>query len=173
MAIGPFSAFGACPLSVNGQPTPSADVPRKPRRRWLRFSLRTLLVLVTLLSIGLGWFVHRGERQRRAVAALKKMGIRVYYEDKGSPPASKSFDWSRWLPRDYVDDVYSVELSLYGNGDADLANLLLLTRLKNLTLFGKEVTDAELAQIQRLTRLEMLRLWATQATDAGLSHVGG
>ena len=44
-----------------------AEIARKPRRRWWQVSLRTLLVLVTLLSIGLGWFVHRGERQRSAV----------------------------------------------------------------------------------------------------------
>src|SRR5688500_818246 len=44
------------PLSANDQATPSSDVPRKPRRCWPRFSLRTLLILVTLLSIGLGWF---------------------------------------------------------------------------------------------------------------------
>ena len=43
----------------------SNGLPRKPRRRWFRFSLRTLLILVTLLSIGLGLFVYRGERQRR------------------------------------------------------------------------------------------------------------
>jgi hypothetical protein len=27
----------------------------KPRRRWFRFSLRTLLIVVTVLAIPLGW----------------------------------------------------------------------------------------------------------------------
>ena len=70
-------------MSAN-EATPSGDLPRKPRRRWLQLSLRTVLILVTLLSIGLGWFVHRGERQRLTVAALKKMGARIYYDAPGS-----------------------------------------------------------------------------------------
>ena len=61
-------------MSANDKATPSGDLARKPRRRWLQISLRTLLILVTLLSIGLGWVVNRGERQRRAVAALEEMG---------------------------------------------------------------------------------------------------
>ena len=70
-------------MSANDQVTPSGDLLRKPRRRWqVQVSLRTLLILVTLLSIGLGRFVHRGERQRRAVAALKEVGE----DDFGSVP---------------------------------------------------------------------------------------
>ena len=65
------------PLSANDQATPSDAVPRKPRRRWLRFSLRTLLILVTLLSIGLGWFVHRGERRR---GGREEVGGMVFYD---------------------------------------------------------------------------------------------
>jgi hypothetical protein len=36
----------------------------KPRRRWFRFSLRTMLVLVTLLCLYLGWAMN-WKRQRR------------------------------------------------------------------------------------------------------------
>src|SRR5688572_23770134 len=108
MATGPFSAFGACPLSANDLAMPSGDAPRKPRRRWLQVSLRTLLILVTLPSIGLGWIVHRGERQRRAVAALKEMGAEVFYDRPQFSTTSKPFEQNRWLPRDYFDDVDSV-----------------------------------------------------------------
>jgi hypothetical protein len=31
-----------------------------PRRRWLQFSLRTLLITVTLAAVALGWWQHRG-----------------------------------------------------------------------------------------------------------------
>jgi len=46
---------------------------RIPTRRWYRFSLRTLLVFVSLLSVALSWFAHRmrqAETQRKAVEAL-------------------------------------------------------------------------------------------------------
>ena len=36
----------------------------KPRRRWFRFSLRTMLVLVTVISVYLGWAAN-WKRQRR------------------------------------------------------------------------------------------------------------
>ena len=36
------------PLSANDQATPSDAVPRKPRRRWLQVSLRTLLIVSAL-----------------------------------------------------------------------------------------------------------------------------
>lgn len=41
----------------------------KPTRRFFQFKLRTLLVLVTLVSLGLGWFaikLNEARRQREA-----------------------------------------------------------------------------------------------------------
>src|SRR5690242_13441996 len=31
----------------------------KPRRRWFRYSLRSLLILVTLSAVAIGWYTHR------------------------------------------------------------------------------------------------------------------
>jgi hypothetical protein len=31
----------------------------KPKRRWLRFSLRTLFVLVTIIGVGAGWVTYQ------------------------------------------------------------------------------------------------------------------
>ena len=65
-------------VSIDGR----AALVAKPRRRWLQISLRTLLILVTLLSIGLGWFVHRGERQRRAAAMTAGLAGHVWSFDE-------------------------------------------------------------------------------------------
>ena len=49
----------------------------KDRRRWLRFSLRTLLVLMTVLGVALGWLgvqVNRVRKQRDAVAWVQQVG---------------------------------------------------------------------------------------------------
>lgn len=182
-------------MSANDKATPSGDLPRKPRGRWLQVSLRTLLILVTLLGVGLGWFVHCGERQRRAVEALKEVGGEISYDTPGAAPAEKSFDLSGWFPRDYLDDVDRVDLSeskftdaemvhlrgltglqsIHLNGtlvtDAGLAHLKGLHRLKHLTLDGIQVTDDGLAHVQGLTQLEWLSLDATQVTDAGLAYI--
>ena len=55
----------------------------KPRRRWLQFSLRTLVVLMLLLGAGFGWLAHEVDRartQQKAVAAIEKLGGRVECE---------------------------------------------------------------------------------------------
>jgi hypothetical protein len=42
-----------------------------PRRRWLRFSLRTMFVLMTLVVLWLGWQVHIVRTRRAAVLELR------------------------------------------------------------------------------------------------------
>jgi hypothetical protein len=57
--------------------TTSAPPAPKPRRRWLQFSLRTLLVLMLVLGCGLGWLAYKikaAREQRAAVDAIHKMG---------------------------------------------------------------------------------------------------
>ena len=158
-------------MSANDKATPSADVPRKPRRRWLQVSLRTLLILVTLLSIGLGWFVHRGERQRRAVAAILEMGGSITYDSPAA--AAEFFDFDRWLPLDCFDDVCIVDLYASKVTDAGMMHVKVLPRLEGLKLAETHVTDAGLTHIQKLTELKWLTLDGTDVTDAGLAQLEG
>ena len=53
----------------------------KPKRRWLQFSIRTVLLLVTLLCVGLSLWVAPAERQRRAVAAIDAWAEVLLFED--------------------------------------------------------------------------------------------
>ncbi len=51
--------------------------PPKPRRRWLRFSLRTLLAVMLLLGVVFGvlsWMMQEAKRQREVVADLEEKG---------------------------------------------------------------------------------------------------
>jgi hypothetical protein len=61
--------------------------PARPRRRWFRYSLRTLLLAVTLVAVALAYWVNGAERQRRAVAAIEAAGgtVRYDYERTKSP----------------------------------------------------------------------------------------
>jgi hypothetical protein len=52
----------------------------RPRRRWFRFSLRTLFVLLTILCIWLGVLVLRARNQQRAVQAITAAGGWVLYD---------------------------------------------------------------------------------------------
>src|SRR5262245_10359599 len=49
-------------------------------KKWFRFSLRTMLVLITALCIWLGFQVNAARRQREAVAAILKVGGSVKYD---------------------------------------------------------------------------------------------
>jgi hypothetical protein len=57
----------------------------KPRRRWYQYSLRTLLLLMLLVSVGMSAVATRmrtARRQRDAVAAIQESGGSVaYYHD--------------------------------------------------------------------------------------------
>ena len=41
----------------------------KPKLRWLRFSLRSLFLLVLVLAVSLGWTLYKVRQQGIAVAA--------------------------------------------------------------------------------------------------------
>jgi hypothetical protein len=146
----------------------------KPKRRWMQFSIRTVLVLVTLIGVALSLWVVPAERQRRAVAAIEKLGGNVGYVE---PAWSKALPVTlfRWLPPYYFDGIGSVFLDGKKNvTDAGLAYLRGLTGLQQLYLSGEsQVTDAGLVHLQGLTGLQILSLGDTQLTDAGLAHLQG
>jgi hypothetical protein len=50
------------------------------RRRWLQFSLRGLLALLTVFAIWLGVIVNRAREQREAVKAIEATGGIVQYD---------------------------------------------------------------------------------------------
>ena len=51
-----------------------ARMNEKPRRRWFVFSLRTLLVLITVLSVWLGSVTNQVRERRAALADLRGRG---------------------------------------------------------------------------------------------------
>ena len=57
-----------------------ADPVSRPWRRFLRFSVRGLIVLVLVIGGGLGWIVRSARIQREAVAAIVNAGGGVLYD---------------------------------------------------------------------------------------------
>jgi hypothetical protein len=74
----------------------------KRQRRWLQFSLRTLIIFTAVVAILCGWLGRKIERrwkERVAVDALVKSGAFVLYDyqmedSSAKPPGS---DWLRGL----------------------------------------------------------------------------
>ena len=135
----------------------------KSRRRWLRMSVRGLIVLVLLIGVALGWVVRSAHIQRDAVAAIESAGGGVIYdwEAQNGPEASSTGPW--WAPNwlmecigiDYFGHVMSVQC--FGSRyEAPLVQIQNLGRLEYLILSHSRVNDAGFAHLSRLTNLKAL-----------------
>lgn len=134
----------------------------------LRFSLRALLVIVTIGSIALGIVVNRAERQRKAVAWVKEHYGSVRYAHVG--PYGKSGEKAgtadelpapRWLI-DVLGEHYFFQPNWVGihgvTPETDLSPLANLPGLKSVSLGGGHVTAAHLRQLSAIPSLTELSL---------------
>ena len=153
-------------------------------RRWFRFRLRTLLIMLTSLSLLLGWVGWEMDQRRKekvVVAWIEEMGGNVYFpssffNDERSwwdKTKDKWFGERVWM-MNFVDTQVSdvsplAELKnlefLYLN-DTQVSDLSLLAELKNLThlwLGNTQVSD--LSPLAELKNLEFLYLNGLQVSD--------
>jgi internalin A len=148
-------------------------------RKYLRFSMRGLIVLVLVIAAGLGWVVRSARIQREAVVAIIGVGGLVRYDWEGSiangSPAAQS-----WAPRwivdligfDYFGQVTAVVLSPSSKAtDAAIVQVGRLSHLKLLKLNGSSLSDAGLAHLKGLTNLSVLDLSDMHVSDAGLAYL--
>jgi hypothetical protein len=154
-----------------------------PWRRFLRFSMRGLILFVIVFGAGLGWIVRQAHIQRDAVAAIKRDDGVVYYDSGWTDGPTyltviAPIDREPWVPKwlvspigiDYFSQVTPVRLDGTQITDAGLAHLKVLTNLSGLRLRRTQITDAGLVHLKGLTKLSDLRLKTTQVTDAGVDE---
>jgi hypothetical protein len=143
-----------------------------PRRRWLRYSLRSLLLVTTALAVALGVWVGRAQRQRRALERVEALGGSYAYVPRAGSP-----DWRSWIGRrlgqHYVERVDYVQLTGSRAKDEDLEHLSALSGLRSLALQSTSITHEGLAHVAAIDSLEALYVGDTQITDAGLAHLRG
>lgn len=165
--------------------------PTRSRPRYLRFSVRTLLVMLTLFCVWLGWKAQRARTQREVVAWVHEMGGSVYYDYEidgkngtfVSNPQPPGPDWLReLLGVEFLDEIVEVRirksvadisplsklkslewLCMTNHQVTDLSPLRKLTNLKRLELYSRQVSDLE--PLAELTNLEILALDNTQVSD--------
>ena len=157
------------------------DAVPHPWRRFLRFNVRGLIVVVLVIGAGLGWIVRQAHIQRDAVAAITKVGGVVFYdwEWRDGTSISGGKPWApRWLVHligvDYFGHVTVVEFSMYPlPTDATLEVVGPRTQVQALDANSPSVGDSELAHLTGLTNLSILDLAGTSVTDAGLARLTG
>jgi internalin A len=165
----------------------------RPWRRFLRFSVRGMIVLVLVIGVWLGWIVHSARVQRQAVAAIERAGGKVAYDweyvhrSRWSgkliyPSPNPKPIWPKWLIQalgpDYFGDVVSVRFLPDPPGrawtnatDEVMLSVGKLARLNALDLTVAPVTDAGLAHLSHLADLTSVELTGTKITGAGLASL--
>ena len=134
----------------------------------LRFSLRSLLMLMSACAIGLGWWSTRAEQQRRAVAAIRAAGGQVLYDFQATGAPAPSPAWlGSLLPDDYLANVDAVWLPPDAT-DEHLRPVGELTSLRRLSLGGTLIGEAGLSHLTELENLEELFLDGVRMRGAGL-----
>jgi hypothetical protein len=144
-------------------------------RTWPRFSLRVLLVLITLAAGGFAWFGQWQAAKRREEQARQWI-----LDHGGSVGQSNGWEierrewWARGLslfvPRHCLYTVNSV----YFEGKADDATLQYLfdmPHLQAVDLRESRITDAGLIHLRRLSDVRTLSLENTSIGDAGFAHL--
>ena len=110
---------------MSSQPKPVSC----PWRRYLRFSVRGLVVVVLLIGGWLGWIVRCAQIQRQTVALIKRHNSKVWYdlERDGTEP---------WAPRWFVDrigyDYFATVIFVSIAEAAPIADLVYVPRFSRL-----------------------------------------
>ena len=121
-----------------------ATEPSKPKRkrRWLRYSLRTFVVVLTVFGVWLGLLVYRVNKQKEVVQWVRDHGGTVGYDfqwdevkessiNDAQPPGP---DWLRNLIGvDYFSDVRVLYL-----GDTQVTDLSPLVKMKGVWIYLDE-----------------------------------
>jgi hypothetical protein len=147
----------------------------KAKSRRFQFSLKGLFIAVTIIAVILGaWVLSPGERQRRAVQRVRRLGGRVDYETPElveSPFLFSELVLRACLPRDYFDPVFAVNLFGTPACDADMQSLGTLSDLKLLALNETKVTDDGLIYLHRNKNLVIVFIGNTKITEQGIADL--
>ena len=161
---------------------------RIPRRR-LRFSLRTLLVVTTLVGVCLGWWVHIAN-QRGAVSAIRSLARSelIHYSYQTIEPAAP--DWqpgidknaTSWAPKFLLEalgkDVFHTvrHVRIYRVDDdqrEEIAEQISrLSEVRHLEFVQISATDAMVERLVKLRNLRTLQLRGDLLTDESLRLIG-
>lgn len=161
------------------------QAPQTPsRRRWLRFSLRTTLVLVTFYCVWLAFVTFQARRQQKALNRVEELHGLVAFSYELDPEGR---DWitnpqpfvPTWIRNRVGEDYFRcVAIVNFDEGsdptNDDLEVIHFLPHLRQLTFANrKKVSDAGLAHLAGLKQLKVLVLDGTSVTGPGLAHLRG
>jgi hypothetical protein len=150
----------------------AANAPK--RRRWFRFSLKSLLIVMTVLAVWLGLYAKSIRDRREAIAAIERLGGSFTLKDDPD---------ERWLSQFLGDEKYSYNpvgvrfiASIHRLSDDELKSVMpSLNHFPNLRFIwftDALITDDALDLLLPLSdKLDALDLRGTSVSDAGIVHL--
>jgi hypothetical protein len=158
--------------------TPPAT-PAAPRRRWLRFSLQSLFVVVTVFSGWMAYVANRAAEQRLAVAAIQRVHGHFDF-DYVEQIISKQLPVPNSLLR-VLDEHYFASVTrvlVVGNRSVSpdayrelLPHLSKMDELRELRLVQIPISDSDLSFIRGMTSVKELDISGTKISDNALECV--
>lgn len=150
----------------------------RPRRRWLRFSIATLLLAMTAACVVLGVITQRGFKRAAAIRAIERAGGTIVYAHQLTHPdydplmqglgdAEAPF-WAQKLGKGYAE-VAGINLPAATISEADFDGIGLFTQARSLHVSWSWLDDARLLKLEGLANLRILILSRTRITDVGLA----
>jgi Leucine-rich repeat (LRR) protein len=132
----------------------------------LRFSLRSLLIAITVLAVVLSvWLGFERAAARKQMLAIQNL----------APTVPETYAKPRWiwtvLEPNAPGRVVGLAIRSRRATDEQLAPLANLTDLVWLDVVETQITDVGVEKLTSLQKLERLRIDSTSLSDAGLAHI--
>lgn len=156
----------------------------EPRRHWFHYSLRTLLVVILLASMGMSWLavkMQRARKQRETVAAIVRSGGSVLYEyqkvlyegavHKSGSPVIGEPSSPPWLQNLLGQEFFHTVTTVLVYSDEGVQRLKELPQLQRAYLVGSQISDEGVQNLEACVRLQKLYLDGTQVTDEGVKKL--
>lgn len=111
------------------------------KRRWMRFSLRAVIVSVALLSIVLALAANRAAHQRRVVRVINRRFAFVEYRYR------RRENFVSLIGRDFLNDVTDVHIGEVNDPDSWIPLLVQLPGL--IRVYVATATEEEVSNLKR------------------------
>lgn len=153
-------------------------------RRWRTYSLRGMLIAVTLVCAYLARLQYRVHREYVAVHELARRGYRIQYSDDvgvyyGGVRASELTEtggalnfWRYWLGREW--EYFGMVTEAESTGDSrpdDIPLLLDVTNLQSAVIRGRAIGDKELRQLVTARKLRGVGIIGCNVTSTSLEFL--